>query len=545
MRTFVLSKSVMAAALIAAAAGAIAFQAGLGGQTVAAQGMDRVQGDNACYVRLPDLPGKRYGGFGGYNPDTGVLAYAGGAEKRTEENTIAYYDLFAIKLDGTMQSWNKVTYSAASGYTRETDRGCREMASVQTAPDRWISVGGKDGCAGGGSTNGDIKELQIGATANTQGVKWTSNSGVDLASLPQELQDGKMKLLRLFAAYDSKRDRIVFGQGTFDDEKDTETQDEIYEAVQRGSRFNVRELKPSGPIPSRRFSSCAAYVNDPDQGLDGLIVLGGQEGGPAGSATTSYKEVWWLDFSKSASGEWSNISARFGNLDDFGYRRGGACAYDPAAKQFYSWMGRADAGVPDGAKRSSGIWRTNLSTLGDANATLSWERLAKDKMDQPMGRRLIPSVFDLKNHRFFAIGGRNDLDEYSDVWAIYPDVTGADCQNLDPYAPFAPQPSATPLPTQTPDPNKPTSEVPTQAPPPTDPPIDPANLCEIAKNKVPAAVIAAAQANPQSVAGYGLRCNPNLAGSPLNPPRTWLSLRTPSLPFHPLFNGLTWKCGCP
>ena len=100
-------------------------------------------------------------------------------------------------------------------------------------------------------------------------------------------------------------------------------------------------------------------------------------------------------------------------------------------------------------------------------------------------------------------------------------------------------------PTQTPDPNKPTSEVPTQAPPPTDPPIDPANLCEIAKNKVPAAVIAAAQANPQSVAGYGLRCNPNLAGSPLNPPRTWLSLRTPSLPFHPLFNGLTWKCGCP
>ncbi len=50
----------------------------------------KVAVDNACFVRLPDLGRGLYGGFGGYNPATGVLTYAGGAEKRTSENTIAY-----------------------------------------------------------------------------------------------------------------------------------------------------------------------------------------------------------------------------------------------------------------------------------------------------------------------------------------------------------------------------------------------------------------------------------------------------------------------
>ncbi len=108
-------------------------------------------------------------------------------------------------------------------------------------------------------------------------------------------------------------------------------------------------------------------------------------------------------------------------------------------------------------------------------------------------------------------------------------------------------PTATPGPTDTPDPNvtpSATPEGPTPVPP--TPTRDPnASICEIAANKVPGAVINAATGNPQSVAGYGLRCNPNLPAGPLNPERGWLSLRNPGLPYHPLFNGLVWKCGCP
>ena len=228
------------------------------------------------------------------------------------------------------------------------------------------------------------------------------NSRADRDSLPQKLADDKLKLVRAFATWDSERQRIVFGQGTFDDEKDQATQNEVYQATKRGSVWNVTQLRPTGQAPSSRYGSCATYIRDRDSGLDGVLVLGGQQGGTVG--TTSYKEVWWLDFSKSNAGEWSDITGRFGNMDDLGFRREGACAYDPSTMTFYSWMGRANDKVADGAKRSSGLWRVSLADLGETSATLAWERLAKDKMDDPKGRRLVPSVHDFKTNRFFAIG---------------------------------------------------------------------------------------------------------------------------------------------
>ena len=70
-------------------------------------------------------------------------------------------------------------------------------------------------------------------------------------------------------------------------------------------------------------------------------------------------------------------------------------------------------------------------------------------------------------------------------------------------------------------------------------------VCDLAKSKVPVGVLNDALANNAGVSGWGLACNPNLAVGPLNPLRTWLSLRNPGLPYHPLFNGVVWKCGCP
>jgi len=501
------------------------------------------QVDNACYVRLPDLPRGLYGGFGGYNPDTGVLFHAGGAEKRTADNTIVYHDLYALKLDGGMTGWNTIPYSANVGYLRQTDRGCREMANVQIANDRWVSIGGKDGCDGTTSRRGDIKEMQVGETANAQGVRWTPNSRVDYDSLPPDLKSGSFRLVRLFAAWDEQRGRLVFGQGTFDDEKDTQSQDKIYQATKRGSVWNVTTLRPGGTVPVRRFGTCAAYVRDADSGVDGVMVLGGQQGGVSG--TTSYNEVWWLDFSKSVQGEWSEITSRFTNMDEIGFRREGACAYNPETKVFYSWMGRANSRIPDGASRSSGAWMTDLTQLGDSSAQLTWQRLAKDKLDQPKGRRLIPSIYDARHDRFFALGGRNDLDEWSDAWIIYPGVTGPACENLDPFATFrtgatpttpAPAPTAPAAPT-TPAPGPTAPPQPTAAPQPEE--------CPHLAGRVPAQARADALANPGSVYGYGLLCNPNLPPSPFNTVRDRLTIKNASKPYHPLYNALQWSCGCP
>ncbi|MFN8424183.1 MAG: hypothetical protein U0470_12665 [Anaerolineae bacterium] len=45
--------------------------------------------------------------------------------------------------------------------------------------------------------------------------------------------------------------------------------------------------------------------------------------------------------------------------------------------------------------------------------------------------------------------------------------------------------------------------------------------------------------------GYGDLCNNAVPFGPLNPRRAWLTLRNPAAPYHPQFNGLEFKCGCP
>jgi hypothetical protein len=489
-------------------------------------------------VRLPDLPrtryhlGGRYGGFGAYNAKTGVLTYAGGAEKRTKKNVVTSYELMAIELDGSMDAWNVVPYPQTVGYSRAWDSGCREMASVSIGEAEWVSVAGTDGCDNGNvepvrKRGGDIKLLTVGDAADAQSVRWQTRSGVAADALPPVLASGKMKLLQSFAAYDSVRQRVVFGEGTFGATFEQKARSEVYQAVRRGAVWSVTQLRPGGPIPSARFGSCAAYVYQKDEGVDGVLVLGGQEGGTLHGRPLA--EVWWLDFSKGANGTWSDVTARFANMKDFGYRRGGACAYDAETKTFYSWMGGADESIPDGSKHSAGMWRVDLTSLGDPAATLSWERLAKDKQTQIEGRALTPSVWDPVNKRAFVIGGRNGLTEYSDVWVIYPGVTGQDCVDLDPYAPFR-QPV-----------------VPTQAPPPTQDPSQPPapEACSFLQGRVPAAVITDAIANPGKIPGWLEPANPNLPAGPGNPPRHQLSIVNPGLPWHPLYNSLIYKVGCP
>lgn len=492
----------------------------------------KIAADNACYVRLPDLPAALYAGFGAYNPKTGVLTYAGGAERRTQDNTIAQYDLYAIKLNSPLSHWATVPYGGNVGYTREQDKGCWGAASVQLSDTNWVSVLGKDGCDNGAfdtktKKGGDMRELQIGDTANSSGVRWVPNSGAK--GFVGELADQKGKLASMFGAYDSKRDRVIFGQGTFNSEQDDLTNDEVYSASPVGSQWQIQEIYPSGTIPVRRFGSCAAYVNDPDTGLDGVMVLGGQEAAIIGSPSTAYKEVWWLDFKSRSDGQWQNITGRFANMDALGPRSEGACAYDSATKTFYTWLGRASDKIPDGARRSTGAWRVSLANLADPAQPLQWERLAKDNTAGLAARRQIPSVWDSANKRMFVMGGRTDIDEFADVWAIYPDVTGEACQSLDPFAPFAVA-VPTPAPTRTPGPGG--GDLTPKA-------------CQFIDSRVPAAVISAALANPSSVQGYGELAYPNRPPGLNNPPRSYLSLHNPGVAWNPLFNGLIFKSGCP
>jgi hypothetical protein len=113
------------------------------------------------------------------------------------------------------------------------------------------------------------------------------------------------------------------------------------------------------------------------------------------------------------------------------------------------------------------------------------------------------------------------------------------------------QATATAIPTSlppvdTPTPGLPATPVPTVIPPlPTATPPAVGNVCPQILRRVPRQAIDAAVANPRSVRGYN---QPRDAGKPLgpyNPPRLWLSIMAYSKPYHPFFNSLEYKVGCP
>lgn len=489
----------------------------------------RIQADNACYVRLPDLPKALFGMFGAYNPNTGVLVSAGGAERIDENNIISYYQMQALQLNSREAKWQSVPYPSTVGYTHENDKGCREMISVQEDASTWLSVLGKDGCDRGrfdtaARKGGDIQALHVGATADAYGVNWVPHSG--MYTLVDNLTSRKAVLAAHFATWDYHRGRLIFGQGSFNSKRETEAQDEVYVGDPVGEVIRVQQMNPTGPIPERRWGSCGAYIYDAEAGLDGVMVLGGKEGAPYNIPSRLFKEVWWLDFTKSPEGVWSNVTAKFANMNNIGPRWDSACVYDPQTHFFYDWMGQADAKIPDGAGYSSGMWRVNVSALADPAASLTWERLAKDNLKGIKGRRAFASTWDSRQKRFFVIGGRAGLIENKDVWAIYPDVTGDACQTLDPSAMPPDVPTPAPAPTATAVPAGP-------------------QVCPQITNQVPPAILAAALANPATIYGYNQPMDPAKPASPSNPPRTWLTMLDPSKPFHPLFNGLLYRAGCP
>lgn len=490
---------------------------------------EHVATERACYVRLPDLPSGRYGGFGAYNARTGVLTYAGGAEKLADDITLTHPDLYALRLDGAAADWSTHAYANNVGYARGQDRGCREMASVRLADDMWASVFGKKGCDNGRFSDddedgGDIKLLQVGRSATRADVRWVPNSGLEQLVGPLREEEGK--LMRPFAVFDTQRQRIVLGQGTFDSSLVQATRGELYAASVIGSKLSLKQLRPLGErTPGPRYGACAAYVHQPEAGVDAVVLVGGRQG------EESHADAWWLDFASGADGTWTELTPRIANMADYGARREGACAYDPSTRAFYSWMGRVDSDIPEGRSRSSGAWRLDLSALGDPSSALRWERLAPDNLKAVAGRHLIPSVWDSAQRRMFALGGRSSAEARRDVWAIYPDVTGAECAALDPNDVFGGAGGdPRPVPTPTAEPGASDAGSP--------------GVCPGLASKVPTAVIAAAVANPERVHGYGQLEFPSLPPGYNNPRRMSLTLRNQGLAWQLVHNPLVYRAGC-
>ncbi len=111
-----------------------------------------------------------------------------------------------------------------------------------------------------------------------------------------------------------------------------------------------------------------------------------------------------------------------------------------------------------------------------------------------------------------------------------------------------PQPTPTPTLLPTPTPTS-TDEGPgpglTPSPTPRRPGPAAECVCPDVLRQVPRVVIHHALANPERYYGWRYLLDPGKPPGPANPLRECLSLRSNSSPYHPLFNSVAWRVGCP
>jgi hypothetical protein len=105
-------------------------------------------------------------------------------------------------------------------------------------------------------------------------------------------------------------------------------------------------------------------------------------------------------------------------------------------------------------------------------------------------------------------------------------------------------PTATRAPSSTPTRGPTASPTPSGTPTPSPTPGE-GKACEFVLTRVPAAVINDALANPTRIRGWGELANPSAPPSPFNQPKSWLSLLNIGAPYHPLYNPVIYKAGCP
>lgn len=258
-----------------------------------------------------------------------------------------------------------------------------------------------------------------------------------------------------------------------------------------------------GPAGPKLFGHAAGW----DAARDRMIVFGGTYDRVRGDGT-----VWELDLSVPdiSMAEWRTIDVAPGPAP-----RGRALhvgGFNDAQDRFVIYGG-AERSIYDPAETVAApeTWALDFSTTPPV-----WMNLGA-----AAGNRVAASMsYDPLHNAMILWGGRGKVR--ADRQTISSDVLALERRVLGP---------PTPMPTPRP---APTSVI----------PLDP-KACSFIDTRVPPAVIANALANPTRISGFGEPANPSLPPGITNPPRIWLTLRNPAVPYDTLFNSVAYRAGCP
>ncbi|MFN2115634.1 MAG: kelch repeat-containing protein [Anaerolineae bacterium] len=284
----------------------------------------------------------------------------------------------------------------------------------------------------------------------------------------------------------------------------------------------------SGTGPNQVYGHVMVY----DSAAKQMLLVGGTRDGQLGMST-----VWALDLSKDVdSATWDQLSVGGVSLPRLALHGG---AYDASRNRVVVYGGvTSNMNLPD-ENVSNGTYALDLTQSPPAWADLG--TTVQDRVGPAMGYAPL--------HQSVILAGGRRKDQGSSPQDVQRGSYALECADQPtqiPPPPTVPATSTSATPT----------DVPTQLPPPPTVPVTPTKTTEPPESvqvcdfitrfgRVPAAVIADAVANPTKVYGFYLTCNPNVQPSLANRPRRYLSIHDTARPWHPLYNSLELKCGCP
>jgi hypothetical protein len=292
-----------------------------------------------------------------------------------------------------------------------------------------------------------------------------------------------------------------------------------FDAVSGAARW--RQLAGAGP--NQVYGHVMVY----DSVGKRMLVIGGTRDGRLGSNT-----VWALDLSKdTANASWSQLSTAGANLPRLALHAG---AFDASRNRVVIYGGVVSNFNLPGENASTATYALDLSqnppAWANLNASLQ-ERVGAVMEYTPLHKEVVIAV----GRRKAKVPPPQDVQRSSHALSCADQPT----QIPPPSTPVA---TTTNVPTVLPSPPTP---IPTASATPKPP--ESVQVCKFIQRfaRVPSAVISAAVANPTKVYGFYLNCNPNIMPNMLNRPRRYLSIHDTARPWHPLYNSLELKCGCP
>ncbi len=293
---------------------------------------------------------------------------------------------------------------------------------------------------------------------------------------------------------------------------------------------------PTGGGPGRSFGGTLVW----DSTGGRMLYFGGLDNAEGGRARNT---TWALDLSDPdlAKASWSQL-ATAGQLPPA--RAFHAAAYDTARNWMVVYGGMGQGFFSDRENALTDTWALDLSATPPR-----WANLGLNTPGERVGAAM---AYATNHQRVVLAGGRRQSAGIGGQQSVSRDVYYLDC-GLSPVAtpttsPPPITPSGTPGTPTLPPPITPSNTPGT--PPATTPTTAPPNLGRAcpqlsAWRLVPDPVIADALANPTKYYGWQQPNNPAVPPGPYNPLRQYLSLATVAKPYHPLFNNVIWKAGCP